>query len=84
MTEARIPAPVSQETPTETSPYLVIPGRSRIEAALDRAHTALAELLAVVDLADDGGGVPEPRHQAAKREARRAILDIATLRGGGR
>lgn len=63
----------------QPSPYLCIPGRSRIEAARDKAAAALAELLAVVDLMDEGG-VSEAQYQAAKLEARHAIRDIATLR----
>lgn len=56
--------------------------RSRLAAALDRACDALAELLVIVELADDDdGGVPVARHEAAKRDARRALADIRTLRG---
>lgn len=66
------------------SPYVRLQLRDRRDAALDKAHAALAELLACVELADaeDGaGGVPEDRHQAAKAQARQAIADIQTLWG---
>jgi hypothetical protein len=76
-----------------TSLALNQPARARAEVALEKAVAALAELLAVVDRADElaaeachaarhHAGIAEARHAGAKLRARQAIQDIDTLREG--
>ncbi len=67
----------------DPSPYLVIPGRSRVEAALDLAARALkrARRHIAEEIAANAPDAEPGRHSVVV-ELDRAIADIETLREG--
>lgn len=64
---------------------LADPLRSRTEAALDVAETAIGELLDVLELTVGGWHslTIQARAMKAKLAAKKALADISTLREGG-